>query len=121
MPASKRPLFIGNGDIKTLKEAKQKAKKYNLDGVMVGRGIFGNPWFFNSKKNIEDISLKDKFKVLIEHTNLYEKLLGKKKPFDIMKKHFKAYIYGFDGAKELRMKLMTCKTAKEVEKVIKNA
>lgn len=112
------PLFIGNGDIKNLDEAKQKAKKYDLDGIMIGRGILGNPWFFNSKKKLEDIKLKDKLKVLIEHTKLYEKFLGKKKVFDIMKKHFKAYVFGFDGAKELRMKLMACKTAKEVEKVI---
>lgn len=112
------PLFIGNGDIKNLDEAKNKAKQYDLDGIMVGRGVLGNPWFFNSKKKLKDIKLQDKLEVLVEHTKLYEKLLGKKKVFDIMKKHFKAYVSGFDGAKELRMKLMVCKTSKEVEKVI---
>jgi len=111
------PLFIGNGDVKNLGEAKQKAKQYGLDGVMVGRGVLGNPWFF-SKNKLENIKLEDKLKVLVEHTKFYEKLLGKKKVFDIMKKHFKAYVTGFDGAKELRMKLMDCKTVKEVEKVI---
>ncbi len=118
LPASKRPLFIGNGDVKSLKEAKDKAKQHDLDGVMIGRGIFGNPWFFNPKKNLETIRLVDKLKVLVEHAKLYEKLLGQKKPFDIMKKHFKAYVFGFDGAKELRMKLMTCKTASEVENIV---
>lgn len=120
IPAIKRPLFIGNGDIKNLKEAKYKAKRYGLDGVMVGRGVFGNPWFFNPKKDLEDIKLTDKLKVLMEHTKLYEKLLGKKKAFDIMKKHFKAYVTGFAGAKELRIKLMVCKNAKEVENSLRH-
>jgi len=120
IPADKRPIFIGNGDVKSLKEAKDKAKQYSLDGIMIGRGIFGNPWFFNPKKNLKNIKLSDKLKVLVEHTNLYEKLLGKKKAFDIMKKHFKAYVTGFDGAKELRIKLMACKNAREVKEVIKN-
>ena len=52
---------------------------------------------------------------MIEHTKLFEKLLGKHKNFAIMKKHFKAYVNGFEGAKELRVKLMEVESAKEVE------
>lgn len=113
------PLFIGNGDIQTLKEAKEKAKKYDLDGIMIGRTTFGNPWFFNKKMDIKDISLKRKLKVMLEHTKLYEKTTGKFRPFDLMKKHFKAYVSGFDGAKDLRIQLMQTKSAKGVEKILK--
>ena len=56
--------------------------------------------------------------ILIEHVRLYEKNLGSVKSFAVMKKHFKAYVNGFDGAKELRVKLMQTQNVKDVEKVI---
>ena len=49
---------------------------------------------------------------------MFEELLGDIKSFAIMKKHFKAYAEGFDGAKELRMQLMETNNASEVEKII---
>jgi tRNA-dihydrouridine synthase len=56
--------------------------------------------------------------VLVEHTKLFEKLLTGTKNFAVMKKHFKAYISGFDGAAELRAKLMETNSAGEVKKII---
>ena len=55
---------------------------------------------------------------MVEHTKLFEELLGSYKNFAIMKKHYKAYVNGWDGAKELRVKLMECNTAIEVEKIV---
>jgi tRNA-dihydrouridine synthase len=55
--------------------------------------------------------------VLVEHTRLFEELLSHKS-FAIMKKHYKAYVNGWDGAKELRLELMECQNADEVEKVV---
>lgn len=107
----KETLIIGNGDVKDLNDAKDKVRKYKCDGVMLGRAIFGNPWLFSGKVP----TLKEKLKVMIEHTKLYEKELVEYKSFSIMKKHYKAYVNGFEGAKELRMKLMEAKDAKEVE------
>ena len=112
----KETLIIGNGDVLDLEEAKQKIKKTGCDGVMLGRTIFGNPWLFANKIPL----LQDKLKVLIEHTKLFEKLLGKHKNFTVMKKHFKAYVKDFEGAKELRAKLMETKNTKEVEKIVKD-
>lgn len=111
-------LIVGNGDVKDVKEAWMRAKETGCDGVMIGRGIFGNPWFFDSEK--DEIPLKEKLKVCIEHTKLFEELLGHIKNFAIMKKHYKAYIEGFEGAKELREKLMETKSAKEVEDIIED-
>ena len=115
----KEILLIGNGDIKNLKDAEEKALKYSCDGIMIGRGVFGNPWFFSSNQN-QKITLEEKLKVLIEHTQIFEKelLIPKHKNFDVIKKHFKAYVSGFEGAKELRIKLMETKNSKEVEKII---
>lgn len=119
-------IVIGNGDVFDLKDAREKAKKYDLDGVMIGRGIFGKPWLFSDsqkfEKNENKKVIKEKLKILVEHTKLFEKLLVKEKikNFDVMKKHFKAYVSGFLGAKELRIELMATKNAKEVERVVKS-
>ena len=112
---------IGNGDIKTLQEAKQKIKETGCDGAMIGRGVFGNPWFFSGRDN-QDISIKEKVKTLKEHIDIFDKKLLKAgdKNFAVMKKHFKAYINGFDGAKELRNKLMETETHKEALSILAN-
>ncbi|MDD3151094.1 MAG: tRNA-dihydrouridine synthase, partial [Candidatus Gastranaerophilales bacterium] len=125
---NKKVVLIANGDIKSLEQGKEFAKKTGFDGVMIGRGIFGNPWFFacpntyssgrDSKTKYEKIKPKEKLKVLMEHIKLYEKQLGHRN-FQNMKKHFKAYVTGFDGAKDLRIKLMEIKNRKEAEEIIK--
>jgi len=112
-----KTLIIGNGDVKTLDEARVRAGETGCDGVMIGRGIFGRPWLFAEKK---EPSLEKRLAIMIEHTKLFEKLFKGVKNFAVMKKHFKAYVEGFPGAKELRMKLMEATNAKEVEKITKD-
>jgi len=70
---------------------------------------------FQKKKEI--VSLNERLKVMVEHTKLFEELLGFKN-FAIMKKHYKAYVNGFDGAKELRVELMEANSAAEVEQIV---
>lgn len=113
-----KALIIGNGDALSLADAKEKAAMSGADGVMLGRAIFGNPWLFHPEKDLSNISLEERFRVLIEHTYLFEELLPHKN-FAIMKKHYKAYVNGFDGAKELRVRLMEAKDAGEVEGIAK--
>jgi nifR3 family TIM-barrel protein len=117
---SPETLVIGNGDVKDLVDAHLKAEQSGVDGVMIGRAIFGNPWLYDTKRNQEDISIEEKLKVLIEHIKLFEKLLGKHKNPAVMKKHFKAYVNGFDGAKELRIKLMEAGKLKEAVSILKS-
>jgi tRNA-dihydrouridine synthase len=111
-------IIMGNGDIKSVTEGKQKAKETGADGVMVGRGMFGTPWFFDEQEFNRGKPLEERLKICIEHTKLYEDKLGDIKSFAIMKKHYKAYVHGFDGAKELRMELMECKNSMEVDEKI---
>lgn len=108
--------ILGNGDVVDLKDAKNKISETGCDGVMFGRAIFGNPWLFDENK--KDVSVKERLQVMVEHTKLYEELLGDIKSFNIMKKHYKAYVSGWDGAKELRIKLMNAKNADEVEDMV---
>jgi tRNA-dihydrouridine synthase len=86
---------------------------------MIGRGIFGNPWLFDSKIKSENIMIEEKLRALLEHINLYEKLLGYRN-FANMKKHFKSYINGFEGAKELRIKLMGVENLLGAKSIIKS-
>lgn len=112
-------LIIGNGDVKDLADAKIKADATGADGVMLGRAVFGTPWLFDRDRTAPP-TLAEKFEILIEHTHLFEKLLGDIKNFAIMKKHYKAYVNGFDGAKELRVHMMDAKNADEVERIARD-
>ena len=109
-------LIIGNGDVESLADAQEKTRTTGAHGAMIGRAMFGKPWFFDRARDGEP-TLKEKFEIMIEHTHLFEKLLGDIKNFSIMKKHYKAYVNGFDGAKELRVELMEAKNADEVERI----
>ena len=110
------PYIIGNGDVHNRADGAERLKRYGGDGVMIGRGIFGNPWFFNATR-LEPSTLYEKLSAMVEHALLFEELFKGIKSFEIMKKHFKAYVSGFGGAKELRIRFMACHSAKEVEKV----
>lgn len=109
-------LILGNGDVKTLEEARKRVEETGCDGVMIGRGIFGAPWLFSSAESAP--TLKERLHIAIEHTRLFKEVLGDIKNFALMKKHFKAYVEGFDGAKELRVELMNTTNAKEVEEIL---
>lgn len=123
-----KTLILGNGDIKSVEDGLTKAKETGADGVMVGRGIFGNPWFFKDLAKLKKrtvipakagIQAKEKLAAMVEHTYLFEKLLSEDKNFANMKKHFKAYVNGFPKAKELRTRLMEeSKDAESVEKIV---
>ena len=131
-------LIAGNGDVMTIAEAQVRAEETGADGVMLGRAIFGNPWCFanlarvkhgsqiehperageGGNISVEDVPLPEKLRVMVEHTQLFEELLGGHKSFAVMKKHYKAYVHGFPAAKELRMKLMEAKDAREVGEIV---
>jgi nifR3 family TIM-barrel protein len=118
IPAKERTLIIGNGDVQSLEEAREKTEKYGCDGVMIGRGIFGKPWFFNRRIKKEKTP-EERLKIMLEHTKLYDKTFKGVKNFAVMKKHFKAYVSGWDNAKELRMKLMEAETVTDVDNILK--
>lgn len=109
-------LIIGNGDVKSMAEARERVAETGCDGVMIGRGLFGNPWFFSEK----EASVSERLAALVEHTELYESLFLGQKSFEIMKKHYKAYAHGFDGAHGLRAALMECHDAESVRERVED-
>jgi tRNA-dihydrouridine synthase len=113
------PIIILNGDVKNVPEAYEKWQESGCDGIMIGRGIFGNPWLFSKTIKKEDLATEEILLTAVEHAKRFESELTHKN-FAIMKKHFKAYVNGFPGAKELRIKLMETHTASEVENIVQD-
>ena len=109
-----KTLLIGNGDVFDLADARAKAAESGCDGIMLGRAIFGNPWLFAEHTP----SPKERVAVLSEHLHRFEELLGTTTHYAVMKKHFKAYIHGWDNAKDLRVQLMETNSAAEAQAVL---
>jgi nifR3 family TIM-barrel protein len=111
--------IMGNGDIQNMDDARQRVANTGADGAMMGKAIFGSPWLFSSSyerwKTPE--TLADRLRIMVEHTKLYQELLPHKS-FAIMKKHYKAYVSGFDGASELRAQLMAANSADEIASIV---
>jgi nifR3 family TIM-barrel protein len=110
-------LIVGNGDITSLEEGKQRAKETGVEGIMVGRAAFGNPWFFNPEINREDLSADKRLGVMAEQAKSFDELLPNQH-FAIMRKHFKAYTRGLPEANALRDQLMQTADAKEVKAIV---
>ncbi len=111
-----KTLIFGNGDVLDIFDAEKKAQESGADGIMLGRAIFGNPWLFAPEKRPEKIA--DRLQVMVEHTHLFEKILGETKNFALMKKHYKAYVNGWDGAKEFRTQLMEAENAEQIDDIV---
>ncbi|MBM3434938.1 MAG: tRNA-dihydrouridine synthase [Bacteroidetes bacterium] len=113
---SPETLIHGNGDVSSVADGLAKAKDFGVDGVMIGRGIFHNPWFFNLHE--PEKSRADKLDLLWRHTQLYTKTWGPDKKFVALKRFFKIYTSGFQGAHQLRAKLMKAGSAVDVKTLL---
>lgn len=110
--------IIGNGDVESRADGVEKAERYGLDGIMIGRGIFKNPWVFNPDIQPTQITPQMRLEKLIEHIELFEKTWEGSKPFPTLKKFVKAYVQGFTNASDVRTVCMESKTAEELKKYI---
>ena len=117
--------LIINGDIKDLRSARELSEKYpGIDGFMIGRGVFGNPFCFNPDYLDKTPTPEELRELLIFHLNLFDKRAeelekrGSRYPYEPLKHFFKIYINNFPGASELRAKLMECKNTIEARAVL---
>lgn len=112
--------IIGNGDIMTYAQGVKKAEEYNLNGIMVGRGIFSNPWLFDPTIDPASKTKEERIALMRKHIKLFSELWGQDKNFDVLKKFFKIYISDWKGAKELRIELMNARSREQIEEVLNN-
>ena len=110
--------LIINGDIKNLAEAKKLHQKYpEVDGFMIGRGVFANPYCFTNHTPTKE-ELMD---LLNLHLDLFDKECEEKyHSFEPLKHFFKIYINNFPGASSLRAKLMETHSTAEVREILAN-
>jgi len=107
-------LCVGNGDVTSRTQGEALAQQYGIDGYMVGRGIFKNPWLFNPRINPETITPRQRLELLLRHTEAWVKQWNGIKSFDLMKKFYKVYASGWPGAAQLRATLMEVRTPEQV-------
>ncbi len=108
--------IIGNGDIKSIVEAREKCKNHKLDGAMIGRGIFDNPWLF--LENQTEKTKQEKMDMLWKHTELFDRVWKGSKNFHILRRYYSIYCKGFPRCAELRAKLMKSDSIEDVRKII---
>jgi len=110
--------IIGNGDVYSIEDALQKINQTQANGVMIGRGIFKNPFLFNYPQI--EYSKETRLRLLIQHLELFTSTWGEEKNYQIMKKFFKVYCSEFPGAAELRAKLMETTNRDQVIAILSN-
>lgn len=149
---------FGSGDVKSLWEAFIRILNIGVDGVMIGRGSFGNPWVFEKSRvdmmkkyilEIESFYNKKSGNITIDEIEKYPNYLeiknnleNKEHTFEEtsemairhaklmfqekgdsgiiqMRKHLAWYFHSFDGAKDLRSKLVRVTSVDEIEGIIK--
>lgn len=106
--------FLGNGDIRSKEDALAKVQDYNLDGVLVGRAVMGDPWFFIG----HDPTFEERIAAVSEHCEIFEKIFDDTFAFHNIKKHLAWYLKGFEGVKEIRMQLMQAHSFDDVRKIM---
>ena len=110
-------LLTINGDIPDRQKGLELANKYGVDGVMIGRGIFHNPFAFEKEpREHTSEELLDLFRL---HLSLYEKYSNEEtQQFKALRRFFKIYIRGIKGASQLRHKLMSTETIDEARELL---
>ncbi len=104
-------LLVANGDIMSYSQGLQLASKYGIDGVMIGRGVFHDPYVFASESPWEKLDYLERTGLFIKHLNLYKQWSPEPdKAAGRLNKYAKIYINGFDGAKALREQIAEAKT-----------
>lgn len=118
------PVF-GNGDIDTPQKAAEYKKRYNVDGIMIGRASIGNPWVFREIKAyledgrlIEGPSLDEKVDVCKEHLVKSIEWKGEKLGILEMRRHYSQYFRGLPGVKEYRNRLVHAMEGEEVYSIL---
>ncbi len=114
-------VIYGNGDVESISDAKEKAAKYNVDGILIGRAAEGNPGIFVGAQP----TVRQRLDSMVEHAKVFESIFkpekekeGEYRWFMPMRKHLAWYCKGFEGAVEMRSRLMLTNSVEEVIEIV---
>jgi tRNA-dihydrouridine synthase len=114
-----KTLIVGNGDVLTHAQGLELAKRYNLDGIMIGRGVFQDPFVFASESPWPTKTKEERIALYHKHVTLFAQTwTNNERRIHTLNKFCKVYISDFDGAKELREQLMQAGSAEELLKLL---
>lgn len=115
-------LLTVNGDIRDREHGMELVEKYGVDGIMIGRGVFMNPFAFAdtpTESSATDEGIKKRLNLLNLQLDLYDRYSEQtKRPYETLKRFFKIYIRDFADASELRDRLMHTKSTDEARVVL---
>jgi tRNA-dihydrouridine synthase len=116
---------IGNGDVLTPEDAQRMIELTNCDGVMIGRGVLGNPWlvkqtvdFLSTGEYDKDINFREKIKWIIDHTERLIELKGEYIALLEMRSHASWYVKGLKGATRVKREINNIKSKEELYKLL---
>jgi tRNA-dihydrouridine synthase len=111
-------LLTINGDVRDRQHGEELVEKYGVDGVMIGRGIFTNPFAFETEERSH--TREELLSLLNTHLDLFDKYSEELEPrrYEPLKRFFKIYIRDFPGASELREQLMHTTSTTEARHII---
>ena len=116
---------IGNGDIKTPEDAKKILEYTHCDGIMIGRGVLGNPWLIEQIQtylengSVREIKNEERMEIIFKHIDLEVKEKGENVGIKEMRKHICYYLKGLPMASEIRNRINKLETEKEVKETLK--
>lgn len=112
-------LIVGNGDVQSRKQGEELAQQYGLDGIMIGRGIFHDPFVFAQDSPWADYTKQQRIDLYAKHVKLFaDTWQNNERRVPTLNKFCKVYINNFDGAKELREQLMSAQSVDELVSVL---
>lgn len=108
-------LVVGNGDVLSRHQGAGLAAEHRLDGIMIGRGIFQDPFVFARLSPWGDFAPEARLRLYQKHVGLFAQTWqNRERPIQTLNKFCKIYVNGFDGAKELREDLMRADSAEQL-------
>lgn len=115
---------IGNGDIFRAEDALRRMRETHVDGVMIGRGVLGNPWIFRDIRRMldggkpEEVTLQERQEMIRKHYGMMLDHLPEHIAVREMRKHIGWYIHGLRGAAKVRDEINRCPSPEQVEELL---
>ena len=112
---------IGNGDVKSKKDAIKMFEQTGVDGIMIGRATMGNPWIFDEilRENYKEPSNEEKYETIIKHIDLEVQEKGERVGIMEMRKHLSAYVKNVPNASKMREGINKIEDINELKEFLK--